>query len=228
MSFVPKLEGDVEHWTHTKDVLIVGFWRRRGACAAIEAADNGASVAVFEAASESGGSTKLCVCGALSRWRDASPKGRGLRRFGGRCVRLPDGLQWPLRRMKPRLGLTPRVGATHLDWLMALGVPFKMSEYPERAMMALTDDCLLYTGSEKAWPYVERYTPAPRGHNLYVEGDNGGPLFIEILTDAVNARDIDVHLEARALRLIVDRHGPGQRIVGLVVREDMGGAFLLR
>jgi hypothetical protein len=59
------------------------------------------------------------------------------------------------------------------------GVPFKMSEYPERAMMALTDDCLLYTGSEKAWPYVDKYKPAPRGHNLYIEGDNGGPLVCE-------------------------------------------------
>ena len=104
---------------------------------------------------------------------------------------------------------------------MELGVPFKMSEYPQRAMMALTDDCLLYTGSEKAWPYVEKFGHAPRGHNLYVEGDNGGPLFVKIITEAVEKRDIDVHIEARALRLIVDSYGPKQRIVGLVVREDM-------
>ena len=56
---------------------------------------------------------------------------------------------------------------------------------------------------------------------LYVEGDNGGPLFVKIITEAVEKRDIDVHIEARALRLIVDSYGPKQRIVGLVVREDM-------
>ena len=54
-----------------------------------------------------------------------------------------------------------------------------------------------------------------------MEGDNGGPLFVKILTEAVEQRDINVHLEARALRLIVDQFGPEQRIVGLVVREDM-------
>jgi len=58
LSFAPVLEKDVTDWTDEKDVLIVGFGGA-GACAAIEAADNGASVAIFEAASESGGSTKL-------------------------------------------------------------------------------------------------------------------------------------------------------------------------
>jgi len=48
--------------------------------------------------------------------------------------------------------------------------------------MALTDDCLLYTGSEKAWPYNQVAKPCPRGHNLQVEGDNGGPLFMKIMT----------------------------------------------
>ena len=54
MSFAPILEADVKTWTETRDVLIVGFGGA-GACAAIEAADNGASVTIFEAASESGG-----------------------------------------------------------------------------------------------------------------------------------------------------------------------------
>ena len=223
MSFVPMLESDVEHWTHTKDVLIVGFGGA-GACAAIEAADNGASVAVFEAASESGGSTKLSSAELYLGG------GTQVQKAVGYDDSVEDVFGYLMDSNGPQADEAKtrayaEGGATHLDWLMALGVPFKMSEYPERAMMALTDDCLLYTGSEKAWPYVERYTPAPRGHNLYIEGDNGGPLFIEILTDAVNARDIDVHLEARALRLIVDRHGPGQRIVGLVVREDMEERF---
>jgi 3-oxo-5alpha-steroid 4-dehydrogenase len=58
VSFEPLLESEVVSWTDTRDVLIVGFGGA-GACAAIEAADHGASVTIFEAASESGGSTKL-------------------------------------------------------------------------------------------------------------------------------------------------------------------------
>ena len=76
-------------------------------------------------------------------------------------------------------------GADHLDWLMTLGVPFKMSS-PERAMMALTDDCLLYTGSEKAWPYVDKYKPAPAG--TISTWRVTVVIFVKILTEAVEQR----------------------------------------
>ena len=213
------LRKDVTDWADEKDVLIVGFGGA-GACAAIEAYDNGASVAIFEAASESGGSTKLSSAelylGGGTKVQKAVGYEDSVEDVYGYLMDSNGPQADPAKVRAYAEG-----GAAHLDWLMALGVPFKMSEYPQRAMMALTDDCLLYTGSEKAWPYVEKYGHAPRGHNLYVEGDNGGPLFVKIITEAVEKRDIDVHIEARALGLIVDSYGPGQRIVGLVVREDM-------
>jgi 3-oxo-5alpha-steroid 4-dehydrogenase len=219
VSFAPILEADIKTWTETRDVLIVGFGGA-GACAAIEAADNGASVTIFEAASESGGSTKLS---SAELYLGGGTK---VQKAVGYDDSADDVYGYLMDSNGPqadpeKVRAYADGGADHLDWLMMLGVPFKMSEYPERAMMALTDDCLLYTGSEKAWPYVDKYKPAPRGHNLYVEGDNGGPLFVKILTEAVEQRDINVHLEARALCLIVDQFGPEQRIVGLVVREDM-------
>jgi len=219
LSFAPVLEKDVTDWTDEKDVLIVGFGGA-GACAAIEAADNGASVAIFEAASESGGSTKLSSAELYLGGGTRVQKAVGYEDS-------PDDVYGYLMASNGPQADAAKVrayadgGAAHLDWLMELGVPFKMSEHRERAMMALTDDCLLYTGSEKAWPYVEQFSHAPRGHNLYVEGDNGGPLFTKIITEAVEQRDIDIHIEARALQLIVDHHGPGQRVVGLVVRENM-------
>lgn len=219
MSFAPVLEKDVTDWTDEKDVLIVGFGGA-GACAAIEAADNGASVAIFEAASESGGSTKLSSAELYLGGGTRVQKAVGYEDS-------PDDVYGYLMASNGPQADAAKVrayadgGAAHLDWLMELGVPFKMSEHRERAMMALTDDCLLYTGSEKAWPYVEQFSHAPRGHNLYVEGDNGGPLFTKIITEAVEQRDIDIHIEARVLQLIVDHHGPGQRVVGLVVRENM-------
>ena len=219
MSFAPILEADVKNWTETRDVLIVGFGGA-GACAAIEAADNGASVTIFEAASESGGSTKLSSAELYLGGGTKVQKAVGYEDSADDVYGYLMDSNGP-QADPEKVRAYADGGADHLDWLMALGVPFKMSEYPERAMMALTDDCLLYTGSEKAWPYVDKYKPAPRGHNLYVEGDNGGPLLVKILTEAVEQRDVHVHLEARALRLIVDQFGPEQRIVGLVVREDM-------
>ena len=78
----------------------------------------------------------------------------------------------------------------HFNWLVDhLGVPFKDSFHKERAIMCLTDDGLLYTGSEKAYPFKEQAEPAPRGHNLYIEGDNGGPMFMKIVTENVEKRD---------------------------------------
>lgn len=219
MSFSPILEKDVVTWTDKKDVLVVGFGGA-GACSAIEAFDNGASVAIFEAASESGGSTKLSSAELYLGG------GTTVQKAVGYDDSVEDVYGYLMDSNGPQADAAKvrayaEGGPAHLDWLMALGVPFKMSEYPQRAMMALTDDCLLYTGSEKAWPYVDKYKHAPRGHNLYVEGDNGGPLFVKIITEAVEQRDIDIHIEARALRLIVDSFGPEQRVVGLVVREDM-------
>jgi succinate dehydrogenase/fumarate reductase flavoprotein subunit len=51
-----------------------------------------------------------------------------------------------------------------------------------------------------------------------VKGDNGGPLFMKIVTENVEQRDnITVEYETRALTLIVD---DDDRVVGLVVRQN--------
>ena len=58
MAFEPMLAGDVPAWEAETDVLVVGFGGA-GSCAAIAAADGGAEVHLFEAASAAGGSTAL-------------------------------------------------------------------------------------------------------------------------------------------------------------------------
>jgi NADPH-dependent 2,4-dienoyl-CoA reductase/sulfur reductase-like enzyme len=54
----PRKLRDVAQWDRETDVAIVGFGGA-GGCAAIEAADAGSSVIIFELASSSGGSTAL-------------------------------------------------------------------------------------------------------------------------------------------------------------------------
>ncbi len=70
--------------------------------------------------------------------------------------------------------------------------------------MALTDESILFIGSEKAWPFSDRAKPCPRGHNLEVVGDKGGPLFMKIMTENVEKNGVQIEYETRALSLIVD------------------------
>ena len=219
MAFEPLQAADLHEWHGECDVAVIGFGGA-GACAAIEASDAGAEVIIFEAASAAGGST------ALSSAELYLGGGTRVQRAVGYEDDVEDVYGYLMAANGPQADAAKtrayaEGGAEHLEWLIEQGVPFNNTEYPHRAMLALTDDCLLYTGSEKAWPYVEQFKPAPRGHNLAVVGDNGGPLLMKVLSEGIERRGIDVHFDTRALRLVVDNFGPTQRVVGVVVREDM-------
>jgi len=209
---------DVQHWDRETDVAIVGFGGA-GGCAAIEAADAGASVIIFELASASGGSTAMS---SAEIYMGGS---------GGTRVQQACGFEDSTEAMFTYMMMSAGPQADeekirnycehsrdHFQWLVDIGVPFKDSFHKERAIMCLTDDGLLYTGSEKAYPFAQQAKPCPRGHNLYVEGDNGGPLFMKIVTENVAKRaSITVEYETRALTLIVN---DDDVIVGLVVRQN--------
>lgn len=211
----PRRLSEVSQWDMETDVAIVGFGGA-GACAAIEAADAGAAVTLFELASAAGGSTALSSA-------EIYMGGNGGTRVQRACDfndSTEDMYNFLVAAAGPQADLDKirayvdgSVG--HFDWLTGLGVPFKDSLYNERAIMALTDDCLLFTGSEKAWPFNQIAKPCPRGHNLQIEGDNGGPLLIKILTEQVEKRGVEVHYEARTLTLIADDN---DEVHGLVVR----------
>ena len=213
----PRHARDITTWDREIDVAVVGFGGA-GGCAAIEAADAGASVTIFEVASASGGSTAMSSA-------EIYMGGSGGTRVQQACG-FEDSTEDMVTYMMMSAG--PQAdeakirnycenSAAHFDWLAGLGVPFKDSFHVERAIMCLTDDCLLYTGSEKAYPFREHAKPCPRGHNLEIEGDNGGPLFMKIVTENVEKRDlIEVEYETRALALIVSDDG---EVIGLVIRQ---------
>lgn len=215
----PRRLRDVDAWDGETDVLVVGFGGA-GACAAIEAHDAGAAVTLLEAASENGGSTRLSSAELYLGGSGGTPVQRacGFEDATEDMVRYltlsagPQADEAKIRRYCE--------GAVeHFHWLQARGIPFKESFCDERAMLCMSDDCLLYTGSEKAWPFREAAAPCPRGHNLQVEGDNGGPLLMDTLAANVAARDIDVWLESRALTLVCD--DDRSAVLGLVLRRDM-------
>lgn len=213
----PRRFRDIDEWHFETDVAIVGFGGA-GASAAIEAAESGADVIIFEVASASGGST------ALSSAEIYMGGGGGTRvqRACGYEDSTEDMINYLTTAQgdyadEERIRLYCEGSLDHFNWMVSLGVPYKDTEFKKRAMMAVTDDCLLYTGNEKAWPFCEIAKPCPRGHNLEVEGDNGGPLFMDILTKQVEARGVRIEYDARALTLIADTLG---EVCGVVVRID--------
>ncbi len=151
----PLRSSAVPRWDIETDVAIIGFGGA-GACAAIEAADAGADVTIFELASASGGSTALSSA-------EIYMGGNGGTRVQQACG-YEDSTENMINFLKTCMGNQGdeekirnycENSLGHFNWLVDKGVPFKDSEYKERAIMALTDDCLLYTGNEKAYPFTE-------------------------------------------------------------------------
>jgi len=217
--FKPLSKNEVCAWDAEVDVLVVGFGAA-GACAAIAAHDNGAKVMLIEAASDAGGSTALSSAELYLGGGTRVQKAVGYEDTAEamyQYLMMANGPQASLEKTRRYC----EESVEHFDWLVEQGIPFKDSEYPHRAMMALTDDCLLFTGSEKAWPFRDQIPPAPRGHNLYIEGDNGGPLFMKIMAEGVAKRGIETRFETRVLKLIIERVGEQVRVCGAVIRQDM-------
>jgi succinate dehydrogenase/fumarate reductase flavoprotein subunit len=214
----PRKASDVAQWDRETDIAIVGFGGA-GGCAAIEAADAGSSVTIFELASASGGSTAMSSAEIYM----GGSGGTRVQQACGFADNTEDMFNYMMMCAGPQADAEKirdycENSRDHFQWLLDIGVPFKDSFHEERAIMCLTDDGLLYTGSEKAYPFAQQAKPCPRGHNLYVEGDNGGPLFMKIVTDNVAQRDaITVEYETRALTLIVDEQ---DRVVGLAIRQN--------
>lgn len=214
----PRKARSVSQWDKETDVVVVGFGGA-GGCAAIEAADAGAEAIIFELASDSGGSTALSSA-------EIYMGGNGGTRVQKACGfedTTEDMVTYMMMAAGPQADEEKirnycENSTAHFEWLVGLGVPFKDSFHEERAIMCLTDDGLLVTGSEKAYPFAQAAKPCPRGHNLYVEGDNGGPLFMKIVTENVDRRDaISVEYETRVLTLITD---DDDAVVGVVIRQN--------
>ena len=220
----PVLLKDVPQWDFETDVAIVGFGGA-GACAALEAGEAGADVMIFELASASGGSTAM----SSGEVYLGGSGGTRVQKASGFEDKTEDFFNFLMAAHGPqadeaKVRAYAEGAVEHFNWLVAHGVPFKDSFLDKRAIVALTDDGLLYTGSEKAWPFRDVAKPAARGHNLQVEGDNGGPLLMKILTECVEKLpNVRCFYDTRTLCLVADEY---HRVHGVVVRIDMQERFV--
>ncbi|AHE54237.1 FAD-dependent oxidoreductase [Sphingomonas sanxanigenens] len=204
----------VPGWDIETDVAVIGFGAS-GACAALEAARGGARVTLFEMASGSGGAS------ALSGGEIYIGGGTDVQRAAG----FDDSIEALATYLKlaggpdadvAKCDLYAAQSLDHFEWLKAQGVPYKGTFVPGKIIEPATDDTLIWSGSEEAWPYSEAAAPAPRGHVIQWEGWGGGRKLVDILERNVREAGVDVRTDARVLSLIAD----GARVAGLVVRID--------
>jgi succinate dehydrogenase/fumarate reductase flavoprotein subunit len=205
----------VPRWDFETDVVVIGFGAA-GACSALEAARAGARVTLFEVASGHGGTS------ALSGGEIYLGGGTPIQRAAGftdsadalyRYLAMAGGPNTDLERARAYADGS----LAHYDWLVAQGVEYKNSYIAERCIEPSTDDCLIWSGSEEAWPFVEQAQPAPRGHCPKFAGMGGGRYVMDVLAKRVVEAGVRVQFDARALALIADTAG---RVHGLVVRID--------
>lgn len=207
---------EVPRWDIETDVLIVGFGAA-GACAAIEAAALGAQVTLIEAAGGSGGTTAL----SGGEMYVGGNGGTLQQRTAGFNDSTEDFYRYLLMAGGPnaneaKVRLYADHSLKHFEWIQAQGIVYKNSFIAEKMIEPQTDDCLIWSGSEEAWPFAEQAKPCPRGHTPQFPGMGAGRYIMDKLTERVTALGIDVRYTTRALALIADE---SNRVRGLVLRS---------
>jgi len=197
-----------EPWDHEVDVLVVGLGAA-GAAAALEASSQSADTWVVESSSAGGGTSAMSGGVIYLGGGTALQKACGFEDtpeamfdyLMASCGDAPD-------EEKVRAYCSESVD--HYEWLVAQGVPFKESYYEGTSGEPPTDDGLVWSGAERAYPFAEKAKPAPRGHVPQVP-HHAGPLLMKVLCAAVDASPAHVETDTRARALY---RNPEGEIVG--------------
>lgn len=173
---------DAGHQDTTYDVIVVGFGGA-GACAAIAAADAGASVLVLDR-SYGGGSTfhsggVVYAGGGTSTQRAAD------------ISDTPDNMYAYLHKeiggavadetLRRFVDTSPAM----IDWLEAQGVEFEGSVCPYKTSYPTNRHYLYYSGNELAAGFSEIADPAPRGHRTRAKNFSGATFFGQLRESAL-------------------------------------------
>ncbi len=216
----PRPLHEVAKWDMEADVVVVGLGAAGGS-AAIEAARAGADVLVLERAAAGGGTT--AESGGLIYFGGGTPVQKACG-FDD----TPDEMRKHLMQVsrganEEKVRLYCEQSLEHFEWFVALGLEFRESFYPHKAPVQETDDGLIYSGNEAAFPFSQEARPAPRGHKPRKEGDAGGLIMQKIIAgvDQAGARTL---ANALCETLVTDEAG---RVVGVVASID-GGEKLVR
>ena len=207
----------VEAWDLETDVVVVGYGAA-GATSALEAARGGARVTLLEVGSGNGGASALSGGEIYMGGGGGTP----IQRAFGFEDSTEDMYQYLLMSTGPnadaaKVRLYAEGSLEHYQWLTAQGVEYKTSYIAERCVEPYTDDCLIWSGSEEAWPFAQQARPAPRGHVAKFVGLGAGRYIMDVLARRVVEAGVDVRYNARALALVADHN---REVHGLVARID--------
>lgn len=219
----PCRAADVPRWDVETDVAVVGFGAA-GACAALEAVRAGATVTLIEATSGHGGTSAL----SGGEMYVGGNGGTEMQRAAGFSDDTEDLYRYLMMAGGPdadaaKVRLYADHSLAHFEWMRAQGLVYKNSFIPQRIVEPFTDDCLIWSGSEEAWPFCESAKPCPRGHTPQWMGLGGGKYLMDVLAKQVSETKIDVRYDTRAAALITDDTAS---VVGLVLRRDGNDTFL--
>lgn len=198
-------------WTEEADVVIVGFGGA-GACAALEARANGASVFALDRF-QGGGATAI--------------SGGVVYAGGGTPIQAEAGVEDSVDDMfaylKAETGDVVREdtlrrfcesSVEQLAWLRGHGVPFEASLCPVKTSYPTDKYYLYYSGNESFAPYSTLARPAARGHRAKGAGLPGAN-FYKPLRDAALAAGARLSTESEVTSLLHDETG---RVIGVEYR----------
>ena len=197
-----------QKWDAEVDVIVVGFGGA-GACAAIEAAQQGASVLVLDRFCGGGataGSGAIVYAGGGTEYQKAAgfndtPEEmyKYLREEVGDCI-SDDTLH---RFCNGSVDM--------IKWLVEAGVPFEGSMCPFKTSYPTDAYYLYFSGSENNGKFKAISKPAPRGHRAKGKGISGLTLF-HSLEKTIHKNDkIQVSLQTNVQKLVIDNG----RVIGV-------------
>lgn len=204
---------DVDHWSRSADVIVVGCGIA-GICAALAAREAGAATLVLERSGGCGGSTAAAAGHFYLGGGTAVQTACGFADDAeALCAYLTAVSSAPDEK---KIAVFARGSAAHFDWLEARGVPFDRSYYASKAVIQPGRECLIWTGNERVWPFRDQARPAPRGHKVAFDGvDGGGALALERLAAHAKAIGVETIFNMKVDALV----GAGNRIVGVRARQ---------
>ena len=183
----------------TYDVIVVGFGGA-GACAAIAAADAGASVLVLDR-SYGGGSTYqsggvVYAGGGTTPQRDAGVTDSPDNMLAYLRHEVGDAVgEETLRRFVDN---SPAM----IEWLEAQGLEFEGSLCPYKTSYPTNRHYLYFSGNELVTGYSTDAEPAPRGHRTRAKNFSGAT-FYGRLRDSALKKGVTFHPLAEVSKLIV-------------------------
>jgi 3-oxo-5alpha-steroid 4-dehydrogenase len=194
-------EPEQQCWAQECDVLVVG-WGAAGACAAIEACDQGADVMVVDRFQGGGASAKsggvVYAGGGTAQQQRAG--------FADTPEAMFDYLKHETQGVISDATLKRFCdeSVSNLQWLEAMGTPYSHTLPPGGKTSYPQDGYYLYySGNELVPAYRGELPPPPRGHRTVGKG-HGGVVLYSHLQAACRQRGIRSLTQSAVRRLVVD------------------------